>query len=351
MNVIVTCNAGSSNLKLGVFNAFTLEVLERKQFSSAKTAIEWLGGQTYTIAAISHRVVHGGRDFIKPVQITPTVLAALRQLVPLAPLHQPQALDLIASLVETYSVPHIACFDTAFHHTQDVLERWLPLPRKYKEEGMERYGFHGLSYQHIAEELPKHLGEKAKGKIIVAHLGGGSSLCAMENLQSKASTMGFSTLEGLMMSTRCGQLDAGVPLYLLQQGMDVKALERMLYKESGLLGVSGISGHMDELERSKDLAAKEAIALYCRIAARHMGGLITIMGGLDALVFTGGIGEHSAHIRACISQYLAWMGLVLDTQKNDKNALLISGKESRIGAYVIPTDEERVLAEACKALS
>lgn len=349
MNVIVTCNAGSSNFKLGVFDASTLESIAQKQFANADAALGWLSGQPYAIRAIAHRVVHGGRDFTRPTRITPNVLSALQKLIPLAPLHQPQALSLIETMMAEYDVPHIGCFDTAFHHTQDPIERVYAIPRHFQDEGIERYGFHGLSYQHVAQALPGFIGDRAKGKVIAAHLGGGSSMCAMENLESKASTMGFSTLEGLMMGTRCGALDAGVPLYLMQQGMDRQELENMLYRKSGMLGVSGISGHMDELEKSHAKEAKEAILLYYRMAAKQMGALIAVLGGIETLVFTGGIGEHSAAVREGICAYFSWLGLGLHKQKNAGNELLISAKESRIAVYIIPADEERVLAEACKA--
>lgn len=353
MKIVLTCNAGSSNFKLGVFDAATLKRLSRQQFVDFGAARQWLRGQPYQIVAISHRVVHGGREFTGPVKLTPEVIVALKKLIPLAPLHQPQAIAIIEGLMAEYAdITHIACFDTAFHHTQDRLERLFALPQKYAEQGIERYGFHGISYQHIAEALPDIMGQKAGGKIVVAHLGGGSSLCAMEGLQSKATTMGFSTLEGLMMGTRCGSLDAGVPLYLMQQErMTAEAITAMLYQNSGLKGVSGISDNMEVLEKSGAPEAQEAIALYCRMAARHMGALIAVLGGLDALVFTGGIGEHSAQVRERITAYFGWLGFHIDPQKNRQHASCISGNESRVAAYIIRADEESVLALAGRQLT
>lgn len=352
MKVIVTCNGGSSNFKLGIFEADTLKPVARRKFANFNAAKHWLEQQSYTITAISHRIVHGGDRFRKPVRITPRILTTLEKLVPLAPLHQPQEIAIIRAMQKAYpKIINIACFDTSFHQTQHPLERLFGLPRRYAKKGIKRYGFHGISYQYIAQKLPRLMGKKvAKGKIIVAHLGGGSSMCAMEKLKSKASTMGLSTLEGLMMGTRCGSLDPGVPLYLMQQeGMRAKKIEHLLYWESGLKGLSGISSNMDELEASPTREAKEAIALYCYMAAKHLGALITTLGGLEALVFTGGIGQHSALIRKKICAYLVWMGLRLDTAKNRQNATQISSANSRIAVYTLPTDEELMLAKACQA--
>lgn len=332
MGVIVTCNAGSSNTKLAAFDA---ETLERKAHAvvhgGAPEAEEWLCSiGALDIAAIGHRVVHGGREFTQPVQIEGGVLARLHAFSPLAPLHQPPALALIEETQKLYpGVPQTACFDTAFHHTMPEGERRLPLPRRMHDEGILRYGFHGLSYQYIASVLPEHAGAKAQGRVIVAHLGGGSSACAMKGLQSIAITMGFSTLDGLMMGTRCGALDPGVVLHLLQEkNMPVQEVSDLLYHNSGLKGVSGISGDMRELIASGEKAAAEAVELYCYLAARQLCGLLPALGGLDVLVFTGGIGEHQKAVRNRITGLLRWAG--------------------DFTTHAIPTDEEKVIAEACR---
>jgi len=276
-------------------------------------------------------VVHGGREFTHPEIITDDVIAELKTYIPLAPLHQPAAVKLIEETRKLYpDVPQIACFDTAFHHTMPEIERRLPLPRKFHDEGLMRYGFHGLSYQHIAEVLPEFAGKKlAHGRVVVAHLGGGSSACAMKDLKSVASTMGFSTLDGLMMGTRCGALDAGVVLHLLaEKKMSVSEVTELLYHQSGLKGVSGISGDMQELLESKSAAAQEAIELYCHLAAKQIAGLLPALGGLDALVFTGGIGENATAVRERIADLFRFIG--------------------DFPVYVIPTDEEKVIADACR---
>ncbi len=333
-NIIITCNAGSTNSKLAAFTADKLELRQSVTIYSKADTLAWLKniGDQNTVVAIGHRVVHGGDKFIQPALLTPEVIKELEKFIPLAPLHQPAALNLIAEVSKLY--PHtakIACFDTAFHHTMPELERRLPLPRSYYEAGIKRYGFHGLSYEYIASVLPEYAGDKAYGRVIVAHLGGGSSACAMKNLTSVASTMGFSTIDGLMMSTRCGALDAGVILYLLEQkNMSVAEVSNLLYKNSGLLGVSGISADMRELLASSDRQAQEAIELYCYLAAKQIAGLLPAIGGIDSLVFTGGIGEHAEVIRRKILKHLTWLG--------------------NFQLYVIPTDEEAVIAKACKAI-
>lgn len=329
--LILTCNAGSNNTKLAAFDAKTLEQTDKASVHNEDEAIAWLKRHQNVVAA-GHRVVHGGRFFTQPERITDEVVQKLATLTPLAPLHQPAALKAIENLRALYpDIPHIACFDTAFHHTVPDINRRLPLPRKYHDEGLIRYGFHGLSYQHIADVLPEYAKDKAHGRIIVAHLGGGASACAMKDLQSMDSTMGFSTLDGLMMGTRCGAIDPGALLYLLEtDGMPLPVLSDLLYHNAGLKGVSGISDNMKELLHSKTQSAIEAVELYCTIAAKQIAGLVPSIGGLDALVFTGGIGENAEAIRDEITKRLRW----------------ISGFD----VYVIPTDEELVMAKACKAI-
>jgi acetate kinase len=332
--VIVTCNAGSTNSKFAAFDSITLEKRGHTVTHSAAEAVEWLCAiGSLGISAIGHRVVHGGRDFIHPVLVTDEVMDKLQSYVSLAPLHQPAALKLIEETQRLYPhAQHIACFDTAFHHTVSDIERRLPLPRWYHNEGMQRYGFHGLSYQHIADVLPHYTPDRAMGRVIVAHLGGGSSACAMKNLKSVATTMGFSTLDGMMMGTRCGTLDPGAVLHLLNT-LEMKPAEvsQLLYLESGLQGVSGINGNMQHLLTSDKPQAKEAIDLYCNQAAKQIAGLLPTLGGLDVLVFTGGIGEHAEEIREQIISHLRWIG--------------------NFSIYVIPTDEELVIAQACHALA
>jgi acetate kinase len=333
MSIIVTCNAGSSNTKLAAFDSKTLKRKGHIVTHNAAETVEWLCAiGKLSIDMVGHRVVHGGREFTQPVQITDNVLTKLKSFVPLAPLHQPAALNLIEEVKKLYpAVKQIACFDTAFHHTMPEIERRLPLPVWYHKEGIQRYGFHGLSYQHIASVLPEFVGKQAHGQVIVAHLGGGSSACAMKDLKSVASTMGFSTLDGLMMGTRTGTLDAGVVLHLLKQmEMKLEEVDRLLYLESGLQGVSGISSDMRVLGTSDKKEAREAIELYCYLAAKQISGLLPALGRLDALVFTGGIGENATAVRERIVELLRFAG--------------------DFPVYVIPTDEELVIAESCRTI-
>lgn len=333
MSIILTCNAGSSNTKLAAFDNETLERRGHAVTHNAAETTEWICSiGKHDIIGIGHRVVHGGREFTQPLRLNDIVLGKLKAFIPLAPLHQPAALHLIEETRRLYhNVPQIACLDTAFHHTAPEIERRLPLPRWYHKEGIQRYGFHGLSYQHIAEVLPEHAKEKARGRVIVAHLGGGSSACAMKDLKSVATTMGFSTLDGLMMGTRCGALDAGVVIHLLKElKMKIEEVDRLLYLESGLLGVSGISPDMRQLMASDKPEAKEAVELYCYLAAKQITGLLSALGGLDALVFTGGIGENAAPVRERITASLRWI--------------------DDFPVYVIPTDEEMVIAQSCRII-
>ncbi|MDX1743809.1 MAG: acetate/propionate family kinase, partial [Ruegeria sp.] len=247
--------------------------------------------------------------------------------------------------------PQIACFDTSFHRTQPRLAQLFALPRDLTEQGIIRYGFHGLSYDYIASVLPEHLGQNASGRVIVAHLGNGSSMCAMKNRKSVATSMGFTALDGLMMGRRCGSLDPGVILYLMQaKGMTAPDIENLLYKESGLLGVSGLTNDVQDLQNSDDPNAQEAIALFCYRAASNLANLLPSIGGLDALVFTAGIGENSAQIRELICEQLGWLGVALDDASNKKNATRISTDRSRVEVFVLPTNEEAVIARACREL-
>ena len=360
-NVIAVFNAGSSSLKFSVFRHDDLSLLhkgvaevpdtEDGYKDALQTVLDWLASHQdgLRLCIAGHRVVHG-KDRAAPARITPEVMAELKALIPLAPLHQPHNLRIIQELaIISPDLPQIACFDTAFHRTQTKLAAMFALPRHYYDEGVKRYGFHGISYEYITSELPKYAGDKAKGRVIVAHLGNGASLCAIKNLQSQATSMGFSTLDGLMMGSRCGTLDAGTVLYLQQHlGMALGAVTELLYHQSGLLGVSGISADMRELEKSHAAEAEEAIALFCRMTAQHIGALMAMLGGLDALVFTGGIGEHSARIRREICAYFAWTGLSLNETYNQSNATDIHATNSNVCVYVIPTDEEIVIARACK---
>lgn len=299
-----------------------------------------------SLAAVGHRVVHGGRDYHRPVALTPEITAALGELEPLAPLHQPFCLAPVAPLAERYpDLPQVACFDTAFHADQPEVARRFALPRELTQRGLIRYGFHGLSYDYINRVLPRHLGEARRERVIVAHLGNGASLCAIRNGTSVASTMGFTAIDGLPMGTRSGSLDPGLVLHLIQQeGMSVEAVTELLYKRSGLLGVSGISGDMRELLESPAPEAREAVALYAYRAVREIGSLAAALGGIDQLVFTAGIGERAAPVREAICRGCEWLGLALDADANRRDTDRISTADSRVGAWVIPTDEERMIA-------
>jgi acetate kinase len=299
-----------------------------------------------TLLAAGHRVVHGGQHYSAPVLIDEKVLMELESLVPLAPLHQPHNLATIRALLETMpTLPQVACFDTAFHCTQPAVAQRFAISRRFADEGIRRYGFHGLSYEYIASILPTLEPALADARIIVAHLGSGASLCAVHKGRSIATTMGFSPLDGLVMGTRCGSIDPGVLLYLMDRhNMDARALEQLLYHQSGLLGVSGISSDMRTLLASGDPRAQEAIELFVYRAGRELGSLSAALGGLDALVFTGGIGEHSAVIRAKICHQAAWLGLELDDDANEAASTLISTLGSKLSAWIVPTDENLMIA-------
>ncbi|MFC5582749.1 acetate/propionate family kinase [Rhodanobacter terrae] len=299
-----------------------------------------------SLAAVGHRVVHGGEHWDRPVRLTPAVIADLAKLIPLAPLHQPHDLAAVEAVARLRPrLPQVACFDTAFHHGMAPTVSRLALPREFAAEGMRRYGFHGLSYEYLAGQLREQAPALAAGRVIAAHLGNGASLCAMHDGHSIDTTMGFTALDGLVMGTRCGNLDPGAVLYLLQEhGLSVSAVEHMLYNESGLLGVSGISNDMRTLLDSSDPHAYEAIDLFVFRIAREIGALTSSLGGLDGLVFSAGIGEHSAPIRAAVCARLAWLGVECDGDANTRHATVVSMPSSRVQVRVIPTDEEAMIA-------
>jgi acetate kinase len=297
-------------------------------------------------AGVGHRVVHGGPEFTQPVLIDARVIAALEALVPLAPLHQPHALAAIRAVAAAAPhVPQVACFDTAFHHAQPVLARQFALPRALTAKGIQRYGFHGLSYEYIVSALPRVAPECADGRLVVAHLGNGASLCAIEGSRSIATTMAFTPVDGLMMGTRTGTLDPGVILYLLlQEGMAPADVEKLIYEQSGLLGVSGVSSDMRELLASPLPAATEAVDLFVYRIGRELGSLAAALGGLDALVFTAGIGEHAAEIRARVCREAQWLGIRLDERANAAGGPRISPPDAPASAWVVPTDENLMVA-------
>ena len=299
------------------------------------------------VVAIGHRVVHGGTRFAAPQRVDAVLLDALEALCPLAPLHQPHNLAAIRAIARINpDLPQVVCFDTAFHHDRPMVASRLAIPRFLHDQGIRRYGFHGLSYEYIARRLGKIDPALAGGRVIAAHLGNGASLCAMQSGRSIDTTMGFTALDGLVMGTRCGSIDPGVVLHLQSQlSMPVAEVEDLLYRKSGLLGVSNISSDMRALSEDGSVEAEEAIDLFCWRVAREAGGLISSLGGLDAFVFTAGIGENHADVRRRICTRLAWAGLEIDDDANADNALRISrAGESRIDVLVIPTDEERMIA-------
>ena len=389
MDAILALNAGSSSIKFAVFEhtksanaANDFREIARGHVAQAGTEIElrvsdaggeplvkahwhpehdrfeqgealdrmfdWLdthrGGMK--VSAVGHRVVHGGAKYTAPAIVTSQVLTELNALVPMAPLHQPGNLKAINMVGERWSeVAQVACFDTAFHVAQPAVAQTIALPRDIRDSGVKRYGFHGLSYEYIADHLPRVLGEHASGKIVVAHLGNGASLCAMVDGKSVATTMGFSVLDGLVMGTRCGTLDAGVVLYLQQQlHMSVQEVSDLLYHRSGLLGVSGISSDMRVLLDSDDSHAAEAIDLFVYRIVGEIGAMAAAMSGIDALVFTAGIGERAAAIRSRICAGCVWLGANIDETANAVDLELIHSPASRLRLIVLPTDEELMIA-------
>ena len=306
----------------------------------------------FALKAVGHRVVHGGPDYAQPVRLDAGVLAVLEKFVPLAPLHQPHNLAPIRMLLEHRpELPQVACFDTAFHATNPDVARRFALPAELHDAGVRRYGFHGLSYEYIASVLPERDPCATAGRVIVCHLGNGSSMCAIDSGRSIASTMGFTAVDGLPMGTRSGALDPGVLLYLMdERGMDARAVEKLLYSQSGLLGLSGISSDMRKLLESPEPRAKLAVDVFVYRVRRELGSLAAALGGLDALVFTAGIGENSAAIRDRVCRDAAWIGVELDRAANEKGGPRISAPRSRVTAWVLPTNEELMIAQHTQRL-
>jgi len=382
--LILVLNAGSSSLKFTLFvdQGETLEVLYDGQFDGILTesrfkakdgagklvaekawpsgtplghegAIETLfawGREVLegsgNIVAVGHRVVHGGLKYTKPTLVNDHILTDLEKFNPLAPLHQPHNLAAIRVIAKRRpDIPQVACFDTSFHTSIPAVAQTFAIPRKYTEQGIRRYGFHGLSYEYIASVLPGIDPRAAKGRTVVAHLGNGASMCAMQGLKSTACTLGFTAVDGLVMGTRCGAIDPGVMLYLMDEcGMNTRDLENLIYKKSGLLGVSEISSDMRTLLESDDPRAAEAVELFVYRISRELGSLTAALGGLDALVFTGGIGENSAQIRDRICRAAKWLGLEFDEEANAAGGPCIRCAGSLVSAWVIPTDEELMIA-------
>lgn len=317
--------------------------------NALEAILRWLGERfpERPPAAAGHRIVHGGSTYSAPVLIDDKVIAELRSLIPLAPLHQPHHLAAIAALAKLHpDLPQVGCFDTAFHHTQPSVATTFALPRRLTEEGIRRYGFHGLSYEYIASTLPDAIGATpAQGRVVVAHLGSGASMCALRAGRSIATTMGFTALDGLPMSRRCGNLDPGVVLYLMQEkGMAAESISDLLYQSSGLLGVSGLSDDMKALLESSRPQAAEAVDLLVYRICRELGSLAAALGGLDALVFTAGIGEHAVEIRRRVCEQSTWLGVELDADANGAGGPRISKEDSKVSVWVIPTDEDLMIA-------
>ena len=310
--------------------------------------IEFLGAQRadHRLVAVGHRVVHGGLEFAEPVKLSAEVIGKLEKFIPLAPLHQPHNLAPIRLVAGRLpQVLQVACFDTAFHRAQPEIAQAFALPASITDRGVRRYGFHGLSYEYIASAFPRLDAKAAAGRVIVAHLGNGASLCAMHAGKSVASTMGFTAVDGLPMGTRCGTIDPGVMLYLMDElKMDARAIEKLIYQQSGLLGVSGISSDMRALLESRQPRAKLAVDLFVYRIGREIGSLAAALGGLDALVFTAGIGERAAPIRERVCTDAVWLGVNLDSAANAKGGPRISAAASRVSAWVVPTNEELMIA-------
>ena len=376
---ILTINAGSSSIKFSVYAAGdepeerlhgevedigdeqayliiepdhrekTRIAIGRVDHKAALTAIldhaddELNGG---TVAGIGHRVVHGGTDSAAPVRLDNTIIDYLATLEPLAPLHQPHNLAAVRAAHEAFpDAVQVACFDTAFHRAHPWVNDTFALPRDWYDRGVRRYGFHGLSYEYVSGEIARIAPELRHGRVVIAHLGNGASMCAVRDGKSVASTMGFTALDGLPMGTRCGQLDPGVLLYMMDhEKMSPAEITELLYKKSGLKGLSGMSNDMRELEASDKPEAAEAIDYFVFRIRRELGALAAVLGGLDALVFTGGIGEHSAHVRRKVCEDMEWLGIEIDKARNADNALELGTGTTRV--MVVPTDEERVIARA-----
>lgn len=392
-DLVLVLNCGSSSIKFALFDA-GVDPLPRKPAWNGK--VQGIGGPSPTygetgidpapvdlagehphlaalqrirdgvvarlgdrrLAAVAHRVVHGGSRYFEPVRVDAGVLDDLRGYIPLAPLHQPFALEAIDILLrERPDLPQVACFDTGFHHTLPDVEKLLPLPWDAWQRGLRRYGFHGLSYDYMATALPERHGALAKGRVVVAHLGSGASLCAMQDLRSVATTMGFSALDGLMMGTRTGALDPGALLYLMEiEKLSLEEVAQTLYHRSGLLGVSGLSSEPRVIVRHEGDAgeagerARLALALYVRRIVREIGAMAAVLGGLDLLVFTAGVGEHNAFVRERVCQDLTFLGIALDQGANAADAAIISTDDSRVRVGVEPTNEEWVAARDALAV-
>jgi len=306
----------------------------------------------HRLIGVGHRVVHGGSAYTDPVRVDESVLAALEKYVPLAPLHQPHNLAPIRTLLQRLpELPQVACFDTSFHRSQPAVAQAFALPTEITDRGVLRYGFHGLSYEYIARVLPDYSAAAARGRTIVLHLGNGASMCAMAAGRSVASTMGFTAADGLPMGTRCGNLDPGVVLYLMDElAMDARAIEKLIYQQSGLLGVSGISSDMRTLEASDDPRARRAIDLFAYRIGRELGSLAAALGGLDAIVFTAGIGENSRALRERVCRDAEWLGVQVDVEANQRGSACISTPQSRVSAWVIPTNEEITIARQTREI-
>ena len=383
MDTIAVVNAGSSSLKFSLFGVRgdELELTIHGQAEGLYTAprfvakdaagrlldekswgdgialghdgaldhlLAFMRGQlaNHRLVGVGHRVVHGGLAYSLPMRVDESVLATLETFIPLAPLHQPHNLRAIRGLLaRSPQLPQVACFDTAFHRAQPALAQAFALPKTITDRGVRRYGFHGLSYEYIAGILGRYDARAAGGKSIVLHLGNGASMCAIADGRSVATTMGFTAADGLPMGTRSGSLDPGVMLYLMDElAMDARSIETLIYQQSGLLGVSGISSDMRTLQTSADPAAKAAIDLFVYRIGRELGSLAAALRGLDAIVFTAGIGEHSASLRERVCRDAAWLGVDLDQRANEANGPRISTAASRVTAWVIPTDEELMIA-------
>jgi acetate kinase len=381
-DAILVLNAGSSSIKFSLFseNQFVLlaggqmaaihtepkftardaagkQVAEKRWPAQSKLGhegalahiVDWLRnthGSEHRLAAVGHRVVHGGPDYAAPVRVDAAVVSTLERFVPLAPLHQPHNLAPIRALLQNLpEVPQVACFDTAIHRSNPAVAQMFALPAELTEAGVRRYGFHGLSYEYIASVLPQIDPKAARGRTVVLHLGNGASMCALHAGRSVASTMGFTAVDGLPMGTRCGAIDPGVMIYLMdERGMDARALEKLVYQQSGLLGVSGVSSDMRVLLESTEPRAKAAVELFVYRIGRELGSLAAALGGLDAVAFTAGIGEHAAPIRERVCRQAAWLGVELDAQANAKHGPRVSSAASRVAAWVIPTNEELMIA-------
>jgi acetate kinase len=388
-DILLTFNPGSSTIKLGLFaieankprrigggiidlrrRPLTLCVVEGLAatdipLKAAMTedlhevideTLGWLKSHfsASRLACVGHRVVHGGDRFAGPEMASDNMLDAIEDLVPLAPLHQPQSIRLIRAIRHLHpGLPQVASFDTAFHRSQSDLMRRFALPRALFDQGVKRYGFHGLSYTFVARQLQRIAPDVAGGRVVAAHLGSGASLCALEAGVSRNTSMGFSTLDGIPMATRCGTLDPGVLIHLVKErGLSIKSIEDMLYHRSGLLGISGISADSRELIASDAPEAREALDFFTSRIAGEIAALATTLGGLDGIVFTGGIGEHQPQIRNAVCRRLAWLGVAVDDGANSENATRIDRPGGKIAVLVIPSDEEQVIAdETCSILA